>query len=74
MRLSDTLCIEAHVWYLLIVLQGKTKGLFGIWNDNAEDDLTPRPGGAPIPPTDTKTIHLSFGITCELTPISIPAY
>lgn len=45
--------------------KSKTKGLFGVWNDDPNDDFT-LPDGSSIPiSSNDSTIHYKFGLKCK---------
>jgi len=46
--------------------KSKTKGLFGVWNDDPNDDFI-LPDGSNIPiSSNDSTIHYHFGLKCKL--------
>lgn len=45
--------------------KNKTKGLFGVWNDNPDDDYTLPDGSKISSSSNDSTIHYKFGLKCE---------
>lgn len=43
----------------------KTKGLFGVWNDDPSDDFTLPDGGKISIESNDSTIHYDFGLKCK---------
>ena len=64
-RVEATPSLLTAVFAPIDVFKGETRGLFGVWNDDADDDFTTRNGSQISLSSTDREVHFDFGQTCE---------